>query len=66
MSELIRTERDGYIASVTLNRPEKLNALTKSMWRELGAVIECLSSEQQVRCIVLRGAGDKAFSPARS
>lgn len=63
MSDLIRVQRDGFIADVTLNRPEKLNAMTKSMWWDLGSAIETLSREGQVRCIVLRGAGDKAFSP---
>ncbi len=63
MSELIRIERDGFVATVVLNRPEKLNALTKSMWERLGEVIESLSHDTEVRCVVLRGAGDKAFSP---
>ncbi len=55
--------RDGGIATVTLNRESKLNALTKIMWRELGRVIESLSRDDSLRCIVLRGAGTKAFSP---
>lgn len=63
MSDMIRVERDGFITTVELNRPQKLNALTKSMWQRLGDVIESLSCDQDVRCIVLRGAGDKAFSP---
>ncbi len=63
MSNLIRIHHDEFIAIVELNRPEKLNALTKSMWQQLGSVIEQLSSQAQVRCIVLRGAGGKAFSP---
>ena len=63
MSDLIRVQRDGFIADVTLNRPEKLNAMTKSMWRDLGSAIGALSAEDQLRCIVLRGAGDKSFSP---
>ncbi len=63
LSELIQVERDGAIATVVLNRPEKLNALTKPMWRDLGAAIDRLSADDDVRCIVLRGAGEKAFSP---
>lgn len=63
MTDLIRVERDGFIATVELNRPEKLNALSKPMWQRLGEVIEVLSTEDQARCIVLRGAGEKAFSP---
>ncbi|TMH63625.1 MAG: enoyl-CoA hydratase/isomerase family protein, partial [Betaproteobacteria bacterium] len=54
---------DGVIATVVLNRPDKLNALTKGMWQALGSVIEALSSDDDLRCIILRGAGEKAFSP---
>jgi enoyl-CoA hydratase/carnithine racemase len=63
MEETILVERDGPIATVVLNRPAKLNALTRAMWSELGATIESLSADDGVRCIVLRGAGEKAFSP---
>ncbi len=63
MNDLIQTQRQGPIAIVVLNRPEKLNALTKPMWQGLGAAISELSGDDSVRCIVLRGAGEKAFSP---
>src|SRR6266705_800862 len=62
-SELVLVSRDGAIAAVVLNRPDKLNALTKPMWRELGATIGALSSDEELRCIIVRGAGEKAFSP---
>jgi enoyl-CoA hydratase/carnithine racemase len=39
-AELILTERDGPIATVILNRPEKVNALTKPMWQRLGEMSE--------------------------
>jgi enoyl-CoA hydratase len=55
--------RDHAIATVTLNRPQKLNALTKSMWRGLGEAIAELSGDATLRCIILRGAGERAFSP---
>jgi enoyl-CoA hydratase/carnithine racemase len=63
MPDLIAVERDGPIATVVLNRPEKLNALTRAMWGALGDAIESLSADDALRCIVLRGAGEKAFSP---
>jgi enoyl-CoA hydratase len=63
MSDLILVDRDGAIATVVLNRAHKLNALTRSMWGELGDTVWSLSQDHAVRCIVLRGAGDKAFSP---
>ena len=63
MAELIEVLRDGVIATVVLNRPDKLNALTRGMWQALGTAIETLSSDDDLRCIILRGAGEKAFSP---
>jgi len=63
MSETILVEVAGDIATVVLNRPEKLNALTKPMWKRLGDVFEELSAREDVRCIILRGAGTKAFAP---
>lgn len=63
MSDLVNVIRDGPIATVVLNRPQKLNALTRGMWGQLGAAIDALTTDQALRCIVLRGAGDKAFSP---
>ena len=63
MSETILVQRDGPIATVVLNRPEKLNALTKPMWQRLGEIIDELSADDALRCLVLRGAGEKAFAP---
>jgi enoyl-CoA hydratase/carnithine racemase len=63
MADTILVERDGAIATVVLNRPEKLNALTRPMWRRLGEVFEELCADDSVRCIVIRGAGTKAFAP---
>jgi enoyl-CoA hydratase/carnithine racemase len=63
MSEVILVERDGAIATVVMNRPDKLNALTRAMWAELGDTVWSLSQDSGVRCIILRGAGEKAFSP---
>src|SRR5690348_16351768 len=64
MSDTILVEHpEGPIATVVLNRPEKLNALTRPMWRRLGEVFSELSASESVRCIVIRGAGTKAFAP---
>ncbi|HEY7787727.1 MAG TPA: enoyl-CoA hydratase-related protein [Casimicrobiaceae bacterium] len=63
MSDTIQMQRAGPIATVVLNRPEKLNALTRDMWLGLGVAINRLSSDDGVRCIILRGAGERAFSP---
>ena len=53
----------GPVVTVVLNRPEKLNALTRPMWKRLGDVFLELSSDDSVRCVVIRGAGTKAFAP---
>jgi len=59
----ILVERDGPIATVVLNRPSKQNALTKAMWGQLAVAISTLSAADDIRCIVVRGAGERAFSP---
>ena len=62
MSDTILVKRDAAIATVVLNNPEKLNALSFAMWMRLGEVMRELEADDGVRCIVLRGAGDKAFA----
>jgi len=63
MTDVVLLDRDGDIATVTLNRPDKLNAFTKGMWGRLGSVMDELSADADLRCIIMRGAGDRAFSP---
>ena len=63
MSEQILVQLEDAVATVILNRPDKLNAMTKDMWRQLGETVESLSGEDGLRCVVLRGAGSKSFSP---
>jgi enoyl-CoA hydratase len=54
--------RDGAIATVTLNNPDKLNAMSFGMWMRLGEVMRELDADDGVRCVLLRGAGEKAFA----
>src|SRR5262245_6660102 len=63
MTDVVLVRRDGPIATVTLNRPDKLNALTKPMWQSLERIMPDLASAEDVRCVVLTGAGDRAFGP---
>jgi 2-(1,2-epoxy-1,2-dihydrophenyl)acetyl-CoA isomerase len=56
----IALEVDGQVGTVTLNRPDKMNALTIEMVGELAEALTMLSGSEAVRCIVLTGAG-KAF-----
>jgi enoyl-CoA hydratase len=60
--QYILVERDDPIAVVTLNRPDKLNALNWALMSELADALEALDSDQAIRCIVLTGAGDTAFA----
>ena len=62
MTTAILVQRDGAIATVTLNRPERMNALNQAMWAGLGSAMRELDADNNLRCIVLRGAGDKAFA----
>ena len=62
MSDPILITRDGAIATVTLNNPERLNALNRAMWARLGEVMRTLSADDDLRCVVVRGAGEKAFA----
>src|SRR5882672_3649480 len=63
MEDTILVQRDGAIATVVLNRPGKLNALTRQMWVRLGQVFAQLHADDDLRCLVIRGAGTKAFAP---
>ncbi len=58
----ILLERDGAIATVTLNNPEKLNAMGLATLQQLGEVMRELHADEGLRCVVLRGAGTRAFA----
>jgi enoyl-CoA hydratase len=62
MTHPVLLSRDGAIATVTLNNPDRLNALNKAMWEHLGETMRKLSADDSLRCVVLRGAGEKAFA----
>jgi enoyl-CoA hydratase/carnithine racemase len=58
----ILTERHDGAALITLNRPEKLNALSYGLMQELDEELTRLEADDAVKAVVLTGAGDKAFS----
>jgi enoyl-CoA hydratase len=62
MTGNVQATRDGAIATVTIDNAERLNALSTPMWRQLADAFRALSADDDVRCVVLRGAGDKAFA----
>lgn len=53
----LQVKKAGPIATVVLDRPGKLNALTRSLWAAVGAAFRDLEADDELRCIVLRGAG---------
>jgi len=53
---------DGPIAQVVLNRPQKRNAVTFAMWQRLPELFAEFEQDRQLKVLVLRGAGDRAFS----
>jgi enoyl-CoA hydratase len=61
-TKTIEIERAAYVATIALVRPEKHNALTTDMWKQLGAAFETVAADGSVRVVVLRGAGGRAFS----
>lgn len=63
MSDVVLVEKKDRIATVRLNRPDKLNALNKAMWQGVAEALMALDRDEEVGCVVLTGAGDKAFSP---
>jgi enoyl-CoA hydratase len=60
--QYILVERQEPIAIVTLNRPKELNALNTTLVGELATALEALDRDEAMRCIVLTGAGDRAFA----
>ena len=61
MPEFIILDRDEEIVTITLNRPEKLNAWHSVMRDEVTAALEDSHNDDGVRAVVLTGAGDRAF-----
>jgi enoyl-CoA hydratase len=58
----VMVERDGAVVTLTLNRPDKLNALNAELLEELARAVDDLPRDPGVRCAILTGAGEKAFA----
>lgn len=59
-SLVLRTDVEG-LATLTLNRPEKLNALNADLFRVLGVHVDAIATDPKIGCVIVRGAG-RAFS----
>jgi enoyl-CoA hydratase len=55
-------DRDGAIATVTINRPAQRNAINFAMWQELKRLAAEIEVDDQIRALIIRGAGGEAFS----
>jgi len=60
--KLLIVEKVERVCTVSFNRPEKRNALTPLMLFQLTDLLKSIKEEDQIRCLVFRGAGDRAFS----
>ena len=54
-------KHDGYVATITMNRPEKLNTITPQMTRDINDLIITCNNDVNIRVIILTGAGDRSF-----
>ena len=61
MSDLIRVETADAIRTITVNRPEKLNALNAEVLNLLDEAIRAAAADSSLRCVIVTGAGEKAF-----
>jgi len=57
----IRTERSGRTATLIIDNPDRRNAMNSAMYRQVPSAVETIVSDPKIRCVVLRGAGSKAF-----
>ncbi len=53
--------REGPMARITFNKPDRLNAMSLDMWQGLSTALEGLAADDEVRVVVLDGAGERAF-----
>ena len=60
--EFILVEKEEGVAFLTLNRPEKLNAMNRQLNRELQDAVKTMNADDDIGCIVITGAGERAFS----
>ncbi|MEN9286444.1 MAG: hypothetical protein RIS39_436 [Actinomycetota bacterium] len=60
----IEVTRDAGVATVTINRPQRKNAVTGDMWGQLAETFRTLSADAEIRCVVITGAGGEFCSGA--
>jgi methylglutaconyl-CoA hydratase len=59
--QALTVHEDGPFRVVTLNRPDRMNALSRALLHEIGSVFRALADDRAARVVILTGAGDRAF-----
>jgi enoyl-CoA hydratase/carnithine racemase len=62
MTSTVTHTIEGSHANVIINNPARMNSISLEGWSEFGRVLRKLSADNSLRCIIIRGAGDRAFS----
>ena len=61
-TDKILAEISGGVGLMTINNPARRNAISLEMWQAMGEAMDIFSADDSVRCVVMTGAGDKAFA----
>ena len=61
MTDKLLLEKDGALGWIIFNQPEKRNAVSQEMWELMPDYVHDLATDDAIRVVVLRGAGDQAF-----
>jgi enoyl-CoA hydratase/carnithine racemase len=62
MSDRVTVSREDHLAIVSLNHPDRLNVLDLRGWHALSDAVKALGEDQSVRCVLIEGSGNRAFS----
>ena len=61
-NDILLVEKKGYVCTLVLNRPEKRNSLSLDLLLKIHQTLEEFSKGDEVRTVIIRGFGDRAFS----
>ncbi len=61
MAGQVRTKKEGPVGWIIFDHPERRNAISVDMWRQIPVAVEQLAADAEIRVVVLRGAGEVAF-----
>jgi len=61
MSGTVRIDKDGSLGFLIFDHPERRNAISAEMWRQIPGAVEALAKDADIRVVILRGEGDTAF-----